>query len=108
LRNELERLTDALTQQNEIVGRARNAYLGKEAERKHFEAVLIRDAKGKSHAERMINAQATEQWLVFHKDLARLQAVYEFQKFKLEILDKEWLAQYMTQKTDAPVIRRHG
>ncbi len=106
MKTALDPFTEALNAQNEVLGRARNAYLTKEAERKHFEAVLVRKAEGKSHAERTINAQATEAWLTFMKDLARLESVYEFQKLKYEILDKEWQAHYLTHKLDGRAIMR--
>jgi hypothetical protein len=108
LKNDLSACIEALEQQNETLGKARNSYLSKEAERKHFESNLIKAAAGKSHAERVVNAQATSEWLAFHKDLARLQAVFEFQKLKYEILDKEWLAQYAANKMDSAVIKRHA
>lgn len=91
-----------------MLGKARYRYLVMEAERKHFEACLIRDASGKSHAERVNVAQANGSWVIFHKKLARREAVYEFQKLKYEILDKEWLAQYLELKTDEGLVRRQG
>lgn len=108
MQRDLAACLEALDKQNDTLGKARNAYLSKEAERKHFEANLIKSAAGKSHAERVVNAQATSDWLVFHKDLARLQAVFEFQKLKYEILDKEFLAQYAANKMDSLMIKRQG
>lgn len=102
----LDQATAALGAQNILVGRRRNEYLKLEAERKTFESRLVKAAAGKSHAERLVNAQATEEWLVFHQKLARAEAIYEFERFKLEILDKEWLAQYSSQKLDEKAIRR--
>jgi hypothetical protein len=108
LKTALDPFTERLNLQNDVLGRARNSYLEKEAERKHFEAVLIRQAEGKSMAERTVNAQATEVWMRFMKDLARLESVYEFQKLKYEILDKEWQAHYLTHKLDGRTIGRQG
>jgi hypothetical protein len=102
----LDPITRALDEQNNVLGKARNDYLAKEAERKNFEAKLVSGAAGKSHAERLINAQATEDWLKFAKELARLEAIYEFQKFRYEIMDKEWLAQYASMKLDERTIKR--
>lgn len=102
----LNDLIQALLKQNERVGIVRNDYLGKEAERKTFEARLIQAASGKSHAEKTVNAQATDEWLNFHKSLARAESVYEFERFKLEILDKEWLAEYQQMKDDDRQIKR--
>lgn len=104
--NPLNGLIDAMEAQNDALGKARNKFLTKESERKHFEAVLIRKAQGKSHAEKSINAQATSEWLEFHRELARLEAIFEFQKLKFEILDKEFLANYLTIKTDGPLVRK--
>jgi hypothetical protein len=101
----LAHLTKALSEQNVFVGKARHKYLSKEAERKTFEARLIQESNGKSHAERLINAQATEYWLDFAKALARLEAVYEFEKFKLTILDREYQAQYLELKDNERQLR---
>lgn len=104
----LSHILRVMEAQNDTLSKARNAYLTKEAQRKYTEAVLVRKAQGKSHAEKMINAQATKDWLEFHTELARLEAIYEFQRLKWEILDKEFQAQYLTLKTDAPMSRRAG
>lgn len=104
--SQLQLCIDRLNKQNESLGKDRNAFLLKEAERKHFEATLIQNAEGKSHAERTTNAQATEEWLSFHKDLARRQSVFEFQKLKFEILDKEFWAEYGSAKAEDKIIRR--
>lgn len=102
----LDDVRQMLEEQAIVLSRARDKYLAKEAERKHLEARLIQAAAGKSHAERTINAQASEDWLKFHKELARLESVFEFQKLKYELLDKEWLAQYMTAKLDDGLVKR--
>src|SRR4051812_494324 len=87
----LHALTEALHRQNETLGKDRNAYLSLEAERKHFEANLIRSSvgMGTSHAQATTMAQSTGEWLEFHKKLARAEAVYEFQKLKFTIMEKE-------------------
>lgn len=102
----LRDILNKLESQNDILGRARNAYLEAEAEKKHFEATLVQLSKGKSHAERTTEAHASEKWLKFHKDLARLEAILEFQKLKFEILNKEYLAEHLSLKLDAEVIGR--
>lgn len=106
--NPLDPYKEMLEAQAVMLSRARDLYLAKEAERKHFESKLIASAEGKSHAERVIKAQATNEWLKFHKDLARLLSVFEFQKLKYEICDKEWLAQYLTLKSDDAQVKRQG
>ncbi len=103
---ELRECLNRLEALNDTLGRSRFSYLTKEAERKHFEASLVRNAAGKSHAEKLVSAQSSEQWLRFHKDLARLESVYEFQKFKMEILNKEYLAIYATYKVESDHLKK--
>lgn len=55
-----------------------------------------------------MNAQATNEWLDFDVELARLEAIYEFEKLKFEIMDKDWLDRYQANKFDAPIIKRYG
>ena len=104
--NPLKELLRAMEQQNDVLARARNRYLSKEAERKHFEAVLTRKAEGKSIAEKRVNAEAMPEWFEFHKELARLEAIFEFQKLKWEILDKEYQATYLGLKMDHSTMKR--
>lgn len=108
MKTPLDSVIEHLSEQNVIVGRARNAYLAKESERKTFESRLIQMAEGKSQAEKLMNAQATDQWLEFAQKLARLESVYEFEKFKLNILDKEYQAQYLELKENGKQIGRAG
>lgn len=106
--NPMDPYTEMLNAHAVVLSRARDAYLAKEAERKHFESKLVDESPGKSHAERVIKAQAREEWLAFHKKLNRLLSIWEFQKLKYEILDKEWLAQYLTLKSDDAQIKRQA
>lgn len=106
MKTPLDAVIEALSEQNVVVGRARNAYLAKESERKTFESRLIQTAEGKSQAEKLMNAQATSDWLEFAQKLARLESVYEFEKFKLNILDKEFMASYLELKDNAAIVRR--
>lgn len=108
MRHPLESHVDALSAQNDTLGKARNDYLAKEAERKHFEARLIKAAEGKSHVEKVVNAQATSEWAQFQKELARLEAIFEFQKLKYDVLDKEYQAAYLQLKLDGPLIKKAG
>jgi hypothetical protein len=100
-----ERL-NALHKQNETLRKAREAYLLKEASRKHFEATLIRQAEGKSQAEKLINAQSKKEWLEFSKELAALESVFEFERLKWELLDKAYLAEHLSYKLDGDTIKR--
>jgi hypothetical protein len=100
----LYEVLENLTKLNEKLGADRNAYLRKEAQRKHFESCLIQDAAGKSNAEKLINAQATAEWLEFHLFLATLEAVYEFRKLQFSILDKEYQTRYLETKLNDGLI----
>lgn len=91
---------------NDTLGKARAEFLALEAERKHFEACMIRDASGKSHAEKVTNAQANAEWPVFQLKLARAEAVYELQKLKFSIMEKNWQSEYLTMKLDNAVIKK--
>lgn len=102
----LSDITKALYELNNLVAVARNAYLLKEAERKHFEASLMMKASGASIAERRMIVEADGAYLEFHKALARLQAVYEYQKFKFEILSKEYQSCYLGLKLDDGLVKK--
>ena len=102
----LSDLLEALDQQNDILGKARAEFLALEAERKHKEALLIKAAEGKSHAEKTTNAQANAEWPEFQLRLARAEAVYEFQRLKFSVLEKEWQSQYLCLKLDGALIKK--
>lgn len=105
---ELATRLNNLNMQNQTLTDARGKYLLKEAERKHYEAIEIAKAPGKSHAERVTNAQAAPEWLAFHVELARLETEFEHQKLRYDILDKAFTAEYLSLKLDADTIRRQG
>jgi hypothetical protein len=106
MRHALDHEVDTYSLQVEKYAVARNNYLSKKAERDHFESCLVKAAEGKSQAERVMNAQATTAWLEFHKELARLEAIMDFHKLKLDVLDKEYQAAYLQQKLDEKQIKR--
>ncbi len=91
---------------NDQLGVARNAYLLKKAERDHYTAKLVRGAPGKSHAERTVYVEAMDEWMQFHKELARLEAVYEFLKLKFRIMEHEFQSQYLETKLNESIIRK--
>lgn len=103
---ELANRLNNLHTQNETLHKARSAYLLKEAERKHYEASLIMQAQGKSHAERENLARASQEWVAFARELAQLEAAFEYEKLKYDILDKAYLAEHLTAKLDADTIKR--
>lgn len=102
----LSDILDTLHKQSVVLGRARDKYLEMESERHHYEAQVILKAPGSSMAERKVQAEATEEWLLFHRALARLESVYEFQKFKAKILELEYQAQYLQLKMDGSLIKK--
>lgn len=106
--NPLSDITKALYELNSLLAVARNAYLSKEAERKHFEASMMLKTPGSSIAERRMIVEADGAYLEFHKALARLEAVYEYQRFKFSILEKEYQALYLTLKMDDKLIKKES
>ncbi len=102
----LIRLTTQLHALNETLSKARYLYLSLEAERKHFESRLVKEAQGKSHSEKVTIAQSSKEWLEFHHKLARLESEYQFHLFKFKITELEFQACYLTQKQDGDIIRK--
>jgi hypothetical protein len=94
-----------IEEQTESVGIARNSYLAKKAEKRNLEARLKKNAEGSSQTERSMNADATDEWLTFEKELNRLEAIYEFQSDKLEVLNKEFQAQYQELKMNQDFLK---
>lgn len=92
--------------QNDVLGLVRNQYLEVESTRKHYEAKMINKASGKSHAERLVNAQASEEWRQLSLNISYLEGSFEFNKLKLEVLNKEYLALYLSLKIDSEVMRK--
>ncbi len=93
---------------NDQLGVARNSYLRKEAEKDHFEAVMISQSAGKSVAERVINAKAKVEWNQFQIELARLEAVYEFMRMKFRVVENEYQSQYLETKLNDGLTKRGG
>lgn len=104
----LNKLITALREQNKVLSIARFNYLSKEAEKRHYEAKLITEAIGKSHAEKVTLAQSSDDWVVFHRELAKLESRYQFELFKYQILDKEFQAEYLTRKQDGEEMKKSG
>lgn len=97
---------ETLHAQSGVLEKARGSYFLLEASRKSYEAQLTQKAEGKSQAEKLMNAMANPEWLKFHIELAKAHCDFEFEKLKYEILDKEYLAQYLSMKLDADSIKR--
>jgi hypothetical protein len=97
---------ERLNQQNSVLDIVRVKYLETESTRKHYEARLIAMASGKSHAERTINAQATESWRLLALSIAQYESAYEFERTKLDVLSKEYQALYLSLKIDSETMRK--
>lgn len=104
----LRDIMHALERQTDAVGKARAEYLAKKAEKRNLEARLKKEADGDSQVAKVMNADAHPAWLEFEKALARLEAVYEFQSDKLDLLNKEYQAQYLELKDNAEFLRKRG
>lgn len=102
----LKDIVAALQAHADVLAKAHHDYLVKEAERKWFDARLVIEASGKSHAERLTTAQASDASLEFHKVLARLESIYHFHKLKHDVLDKEYFAQAQALKLDEGLIKK--
>lgn len=104
--NPLKEHTDRLEALNKRLGGLRNAFLMLKAEKDHFRASLVVAQPGKSHAERLIQAQATGTWLEFHQKMARAEAEYEFMNLQYEIMEKTWQSSYLVLKLDHELINK--
>lgn len=87
---------------------ARGEYLLKKAEQETFESRMIAAAEGKSQAEKRVNAQATDEWLKFQVELAKLENELEDEKLIRDILDKAYQAEYLSLKVEDKDIRHEA
>ncbi len=99
-----ERLNN-LSTQNKTLEAAEAQYLLKEAGLKPMEAEEFLTVIG-SIAERQAKAHTTEMYVEYVKELATLKARYNFERRKFEILDKAYLAEYLTLKRESTLIDR--
>lgn len=83
---------------SDALAMAKYLYLMREAERKHVEATLIKESQGSSQAEKLVNAQATSQWVGFHKELAELEARYHWHVLKLDVIQSQLQIEYLLLK----------
>lgn len=102
-----ERL-NALNEQNDRLKAVEAQYLALEANRKSLLGKLISQQPGKSFAEREMQAYASAEWIDFAKGLADVEADYEFEKRRYDILDKAYLADHLSAKLDGETIKRQG
>jgi len=106
MQNQLEECVSRLDAQNDLLRIVRKKYLEAEACRKHYEARMISMAVGKSNAEKVINAQATESWRNQALMIASLESDFEFEKLKFSVLEKDFLAIHLSMKLDDQTMRR--
>lgn len=107
LMNPLEAATQRLEFQLDVLKAARTPYKLKQAQKKHIEHRLIRDALGKSHAERVTNAYASQLWEEFAMDLARLEDTYEHELLKFEVLKVDYQTKYLLMKEETEQIKKY-
>lgn len=104
----LRDIMNALEKQTDAVGKSRADYLAKKSEKRNLEARLKKEADGDSQVAKLMNADAHPAWLEFEKALARLEAIYEFQSDKLDVMNKEFQCQYLELKDNAEFLRKRG
>lgn len=103
----LEAATMKLEFQLDVLKDVRTPFKLKFAEKKHLENRLIRDAVGKSHAERVTNAYASEEWNRFSLGLAELENIYEHECLKMEVLKTDYQTKYLLHKETEEQIKRY-
>lgn len=104
----LEHCIKQLESWSKILMKSREAYLLKEAEKKHFEAKLVIKQlelhnevnKYPSHTEALTRSFATEEYFKFSKELALLESKYENDKLVYEVLEKNYQAVYLETKQE--------
>lgn len=104
--NPLTQSIQDLYSQSTLLAKARHAFLLKDAEKSHWDARMINANPGKSYAEKSNNAKASEEWLSFHKELAKLESLFEFEKLKFSIMERDWQSQYLAMKLDESLIKK--
>lgn len=103
----LERATNRLEIQLDFLKAAREPFKRKLAVKKHYEHKLIRDANGKSHAERVCIAYASDFWKEFSIELAELEEAYEHESLKFEVLKYDYQTKYLLAKETEEQIKRY-
>jgi hypothetical protein len=102
----LEVATQALELHLDVLIASRVPYNLKLAEKKWLENKLIRDASGKSHAEKVTNAYASETWREFSLELADLENRYQEAVLRHEVLKADYQTKYLLHKETEAQIRR--
>lgn len=105
--NPLEEATQRLEEQLDVLKASRTPYKLNAAYKKHLENKLIRDAVGKSHAERVALAYASEEWKTFSLKLARLEDTYEHESLKFEVLKTDYQTKYLLHKESEEQIKKY-
>lgn len=103
----LELATQALETHLEALNAARVPYNLQLALKKHIESKLTRDAVGKSHAEKVTNAYASEEWRCFSLALATFENAYESESLKHEVLKADYQTKYLLHKETEAQLKRY-
>lgn len=103
----LEQATSRLEFQLDVLKAAREPFKLMLSQKKHLENKLIRDAVGKSHAERVTNAYGSEDWREFSLLLAQLEERYEHESLKFEVLKYDYQTKYLLAKETEEQIKRY-
>lgn len=103
----LEEATKRLEEQLDVLKAIRTPYKLNLAYKKHLENKLIRDAVGKSHAERVTHAYASEEWRVFIIKLARLEDRYDHESLKFDVLKTDYQTRYLLHKESEEQIKKY-
>lgn len=87
--------------------RAESECLSLEGSEKSIFAELFLNVNGKNIAERESGAYSTEEWKNFKDQLVDAKCRYNHKKRVLELIQKEFDAEYLSFKVEADAIRRN-
>lgn len=102
----LSDIEDALDKQNVITSKAFDEFARLRAYKDHIEGTIVDHTEGKSQAEKISRAKATQEWLDLHVKLNRAEAIYKFQQREYDNLQRKWQSQYLMHKLDGQIIKK--
>lgn len=101
-------IVELLEKQADATARAYYAHCEAKVQRDHDLQLLIQTMQGKSQAEKVSLAQGTAKWIEINRVFNKLDARYDLEKRKYEVLKFEYQAVYLNQKQDNDGIKRQG
>jgi hypothetical protein len=104
LNERLEKLADHIDELKDVEG----TYLELDAHKKVLFAQLYLKADGKNVAERESQVYASRDWINFANGLVNAETELNHARRRYELKLKAFDAEYLSLKTETPVIRRHG